>query len=98
MAHIEEGQTVGIPSDVEPGPFPDEYLVTIETVEGPISGFVRDENLRKAGEKKGYVRAVVLKVSSDTVTVSVEGSFFTTTGIARLAQGWARSNLQAYHA
>src|ERR1700730_1087420 len=86
MARFIPGQPILIPCDVEPGAFASEFLVTFETVEGPVSGFVREDNLQRSGVEGGatYIFATVKAVSEDTLTVVVRGSFFTTTGLAHL--------------
>lgn len=93
IGKFELGQVVGIPCDVKPGAFSGEYLVTIDTKTGPISGFVRTERLSGGEGGITYLRGVVQEVTEDTVTVRIHGSFFTTTGLAYLQSEWARSNL-----
>jgi hypothetical protein len=74
-----DGDSVGIPCTVQQGPFPDEKLVTVETVEGVISGFVKLENLDvKDDEEHGLVRGTVVTINGDRATVKISGSFFTT--------------------
>jgi hypothetical protein len=98
MADFKSGQTVRIQCEVQPGAFPTELLVTFETAEGPISGFVRREVVKLGKGHQGFIPAIIKEVSRDTVTVMVEGSFFTTTGLAYLKRDWAESNLQPAHA
>jgi hypothetical protein len=75
------GEKVLVPTAVGAGAFPNERLVTIETKEGPISGFARNDFVvsKPSGE---YLLAEVKNVSTDSLTVRLFGSFFTTTGIA----------------
>lgn len=75
------GDFVGIKCEVQPGPFSEESLVTIETIDGAISGFVRDSELRREGDE-WQVRGKVRRVSPDAIEVWILGSFFTTNGIA----------------
>jgi hypothetical protein len=93
------GDEVMIQCETGQGAFPTEVLVTFETVDGPISGFVRRENVvqRDTGDI-GYLKGVVKDVSQDIVTVLVRGSFFTTTGIAALRRDWADSHVQVANA
>jgi hypothetical protein len=98
MAGFEVGQTVHIPCELQPGPFPTEYLVTFEAVEGPVSGFVRAQDVSRNAGGKAYISALVKEISADTLTVIVKGSFFTTTGLAHLNSGWANSNVLVAHA
>ncbi len=95
MSRLEAGLKVGIPCDVKPGAFPDEYLVTIESLSGPVSGFVGRASVFGVKDDSGYLKGRVHEVTADTVTVWIRGSFFTTTGLADLSYEWARSNLQA---
>ena len=95
MTQFHKGQDVGVPCDVQPGPFPDEFLVTIQTDKDVVSGFVNSRDLKKVGESRGYVRAAVVDVTEETVTVRIAGSFFTTTGLASVSPAWATSHLEA---
>jgi len=95
MQKFSIGQAVQIRCEVRPGPFPAEFLVTLDTIEGPISGFVRGDNFRKSSSSNdGYVFATVTDVSEDTLTVMVRGSFFTTNGLAQLKRDWANSHVR----
>jgi hypothetical protein len=94
MADFKPGQTVVIPCDVKSGAFPGEFLITFDTVDGPVSGFVNQDKILNVKDDKGYIKGAVEAVSDDTVTVWVRGSFFTTTGLAYLSHEWARSNLR----
>ena len=81
MTDVEVGQKIGVRCEVAPGPFADEFLVTIETTSGPMSGFVTEQNLIISGEDH-YVRAIVENVEADQLGVLIGGSFFTTSGSA----------------
>ena len=77
------GDFVGVKCEVQPGPFDGERLVTVETVDGVISGFVKDTELRETAgswEVRGQVRSM----TSSVITVMIFGSFFTTNGIATI--------------
>jgi hypothetical protein len=78
------GQQVWIRCKVQPGPFSDERLVTIESVDGPISGFVRNEEL-----KGDSVRGVVRSMGEKVIEVWIEGSFFTTNGLTNVSREMA---------
>ena len=80
--HIKAGQEIGVRCELAPGPFPDEFLVTVETISGPVSGFVPEHNVIKKNEGENLVRAVVKNIESDRISVWIGGSFFTTTGLA----------------
>ena len=77
------GMVVGVRCTVTSGAFPDERLVTFEAIDGTVSGFVKPEEIETIGGEP-HLRAVVRAVASDRLTVLVNGSFFTTTGIAYL--------------
>ncbi len=94
MSQFSQGDAVGIPCDVGHGAFADEYLVTILTVTGPISGFVTRDDFYDIEGDKGNLRGIVIDVAEDTVTVKIRGSFFTTTGLAYLPRDWALTNLK----
>lgn len=94
MAKFNVGEIVEIQCEVQAGAFPTEVLVTLDTVEGPISGFVRKEAIKRVKGHEGYIRATVKDVSADTLTVVLQGSFFTTTGLAYLKRDWANAHVQ----
>lgn len=88
MAAIKVGDVVGIRCNVQPGPFSEERLISFETTDGPISGFVDERELK---ESKGdwLVRATVRAVRDDVLEVLVQGSFFTTNGLANVPRSYA---------
>ena len=96
MSQFSAGEEVAIPAKVFPGAFPGEFLVEIDTADGPVSGFVRESDVRNVNinEHSGYVRATIESFDSHSVKVLISGSFFTTNGIAYLSSSWAQSNLQ----
>lgn len=96
MTTLKSGQTVGIPCHFGTGAFPDEYLVTFESTKGPVSGFVKEEDFEKTGENQGRIRALVLDLTPQALTVKVYGSFFTTTGLAYLPPEWAGSKVRPF--
>lgn len=98
MPSFKPGQTIQILCEVQRGAFPTELLVTFETAEGPVSGFVRADSVKRSNDREGYITAEVKEVSADTLTVVVHGSFFTTTGLAYLNRDWANSHVQSAHA
>lgn len=89
-----DGDEVMIRGDVSQGAFKNEYSVVIHTESALISGFVREKDMIKVEGAKGYIRAIVRNVTIDTITVRILGSFFTTNGIARLSQEWAKDNIK----
>jgi hypothetical protein len=85
---IAVGDVVGIWCTVQPGPFSEERLISFETVDGPISGFVRETELRQRGDR-WQVGAVILAIRGDNLEVKVQGSFFTTNGLAMVPRNMA---------
>ena len=81
MPQFEIGSSIAIPCKVNPGPFDDEVLVEFDTLDGTVSGFARTENIREM-EGQSFIRGTVLEVSDGVITAMVEGSFFTTNGLA----------------
>jgi hypothetical protein len=77
----EPGERVLVPTDVEAGAFPNERLVTVETQDGPISGFAKSDFIVELPNGQ-YLVAEVKNVTEHLLTVQLSGSFFTTTGIA----------------
>ncbi|MGA8707889.1 MAG: hypothetical protein WB646_12985 [Steroidobacteraceae bacterium] len=73
-----EGDAVGIRCTIQAGPFPDEKLITVETRDGAMSGFVKASNLVSEDEEHSAVMGTVIAVSDDYITVKIAGSFFTT--------------------
>lgn len=89
MAQLEPGVVIGILCEAQKGPFSGEHLISFDTVDGPISGFVHDIDLKTIGEQT-FVRAEVLRLLEDNVVeVRVSGSFFTTNGIATIPREMA---------
>jgi len=80
---FKKGDYVGIKCEIADGPFSTEKLVTFDTVDGEISGFVRVSELREMAD--GWqVRAKVLSLSKDTIEVLIVGSFLRINGIANV--------------
>ncbi len=81
---VKVGQEIGVRCDMAPGAFSDEYLVTIETVSGPVSGFVPEKSVIQTDNAEKFVRAIVKTVETQFIGVWMGGSFFTTTGLASI--------------
>jgi hypothetical protein len=77
------GEKVLVPTEVGDGAFPNEKLVTVNTQEGPVSGFARADFIVRNNEGE-FLMAEVKNVSEAALTVRLFGSFFTTTGVADL--------------
>ncbi len=75
------GQQIWIRCKVQPGPFSDEPLVTIDSTDGPVTGFVKSEELTA---DQSSVRGVVRGIEKDHVEVWIKGSFFTTNGLTNV--------------
>jgi hypothetical protein len=83
MPEIKAGDEIGIKCDVKPGPFPGEHLIEVETLDGPVSGFVTDSFLNEINGA-WFVGGTVYEVFADHIKVRIRGSFFTTNGIANI--------------
>jgi len=88
MQKLHKGMLVGIPCTVTEGAFESERLVDIETMEGRVSGFTDSDNVREI-EGKMYIKAEVMSVESESLTVRVVGSFFSTNGLAQVPSNQA---------
>jgi hypothetical protein len=88
MSGMKVGDMIGIQCDVRPGPFSGERMIKFDTVDGPISGFLRDYDLTQKNSQ-WYVRAVIQNIGEDTLEVRVKGSFFTTNGLATVPRRYA---------
>jgi len=84
------GSEIWIPCDVKPGPFSGEHLISILSKSGAVTGFMRQSELRKI-DGDWFVRAVVRAQKDDALEVGIEGSFFTTNGIATISRDIARA-------
>lgn len=92
MTVFEQGTLIGIPCKVFQGAFPREAMVIVETRSGEVSGFVSRDELIDGEDGQGLLRAWVVDVTEDTVSVHLKGSFFTTTGLAEFSPEWAAAN------
>jgi hypothetical protein len=87
---MEIGQPVWIECQVQPGPFSEELLVTVETIDGPVTGFIKSDELRQTADET-KVRGVVRKIRKDYLEVWIKGSFFTTNGLANVPTELAKA-------
>jgi|GEM_PF-6782972 hypothetical protein len=97
MISVEAGQRVKIPVHLLTAPFPDQIVAMIRFDGRNVSGILgRDEVVDVAGQS-GFVRAEVLSVKADTVTLAVpkglSAGTFSRNGRADLPLAWARENL-----
>ena len=81
---IAKGASIPVHCSVSQGAFLDEYLITIDTTEGSISGFIDSREVFK-DEDGHYVNGIVQEIKDDKIVVRLPGSFFTTTGIAHFS-------------
>ena len=77
-----QGEEVRIPCTTTQGAFEDERLISIDTVKGPIGGFINSEDVKVDDNGEEYVVGVIQYVEGDNATIRLRGSFFTTAGIA----------------
>jgi hypothetical protein len=92
MNKFAPGETVSVPATVQPGAFPGEYLVTVSTMTGQVSGFVRDQDIV---DHNKTIQAVVRESSPGGLSVQLSGSYFTTNGLAEFSAEWAKQNVKA---
>jgi hypothetical protein len=85
MANLTVGQEIWVSCTVQPGPFTDEPLVTVNTLDGPISGFVESGELRIESNDSARIRAKVHRETDEFIEVWIRGLFFTTNGLAQVA-------------
>lgn len=88
MGAINIGEAIQIPCEVKPGPFSDEKLISFDTLDGVVSGFV-DEGDVLERDGAHYILGLVKSITSDQIVVMVRGSFFQTNGIATVARSVA---------
>jgi hypothetical protein len=88
MEQIIPGMRIQIPCEVKPGPFSGERLITFDTIDGHVSGFVKESALT-ARDGKSYIDGIVRSVENDYLVVMVKGSFFTTNGLANVSKDMA---------
>jgi len=84
MHQLRKGDVINVPVQVTGGAFAGECLITFNTIEGPVSGFINSREVQSQGDVK-VIPAVVLAVESDRIAVRFNGSFFTTTGLAHIS-------------
>lgn len=85
MSMIETGTEIKIPCEIAEGAFPKEHFVTFNTKTGPVSGFVASDQIETDDQGNTFLIGSVIDVDEDTITVRIEGEFFTTTGLAYLS-------------
>ncbi len=81
MARFATGESVAVSCEVRPGAFPGEFLVTVNTLTGPVSGFARAADLV---EPTAALHGIVTAARAEAVEVMLSGSFFTTNGLAEI--------------
>lgn len=84
MKKVSKGDFLYIPVEVGGGAFLGECVISFETLEGPVSGFINKNEVINRGDIN-FIPAVVLDVESDRIQVRLQGSFFTTTGLAHIS-------------
>jgi hypothetical protein len=89
MRKLSAGNVIAVPCQVRPGPFSGELLISVNTVNGSISGFVRERDLSLSNTGDWFVPALVLKVRDNVVDVQIRGSLFTKNGRAAITRDMA---------
>ena len=83
MTNFKTGEHTWIKCNAQPGPFPSEMAVEFESVDGPISGFVQEKELRQIDDE-WLIHAQIKAIHNDVLEVWVQGSFFSTNGLANV--------------
>jgi len=81
---LQNGEMIGAPCEIQPGPFPHEQLVAVDAEDGPLVGFADPKDLHVIGGARGFIKGIALDVSKDPIAVWVFGSFFRTSGFMRV--------------
>ena len=89
MPNLAVGQQVWIRCKVQPGPFSDEPLITIEAADGPFSGFIQIQELSQSPDGQPRVRGIVRGIQDDMIEAWIRGSFFTTNGLTHVPREMA---------
>jgi hypothetical protein len=94
---IDVGELIWVKCEVKPGPFPDERVVLVDTLDGPWVGFVDVHSLADPAKSgKTSVRGVVVEVKRDTLLVRLPGHSTAGRMIRRIDDGLvSRGALQA---
>lgn len=77
---LNNGELIGAPCEIRPGPFPHERLIAVDAESGLLWGFADSNNLQTIDGERGFIKGVVVDVSRDPVEVRVFGEFFWTSG------------------
>ena len=83
---IAEGRRIRVFCSTSPGAFLNEYLISIDTQDGLISGFIDADVVEETEGGANYIWGIVQEIEEETVIVGLPGSFFTTTGIAHFSR------------
>ena len=83
---IAEGVEIRVFCSKSPGAFLNEYLIYIDTEDGPISGFIDANAVEETEAGANYIWGIVQEIEGESVIINLPGSFFTTTGIAHFSR------------
>ena len=84
MEDIRQGDTVSLNAQFETGAFPDDVLVTFKTVDGDVSGFVKQGNAVRDVGGKPVLIGQVQDITDSILTLFIRGSFFTNSGFVKI--------------
>ncbi len=90
---LKPGDRVAIPVTTKTGAFLSERFISLESLHGPVSGFVHADEIFDVEGDRGFIRGLIEEIRDDAILVRISGSFFTTTGLATLSKEWANRNL-----
>lgn len=78
---FQPGDKVKVLCSAQQGAFPTEYLIVVQTTNGPVLGFVQAEYIEKQSDR-WYASGVVSSRTGDKYVVRLPGSFATINGFA----------------
>jgi len=90
---IAEGVKVRVSCSKSPGAFLNEYLISIDTSDGIISGFIDADAVGETEDGANYIWGIVHEIDGERIVIGLPGSFFTTTGIAHFSRQMLESSL-----
>ena len=98
MSEFTVGQKVRVRCLLDAGPVPDQVMATLRTGTADVSGTVKVADLAGRADAEGWVRAEVLEVTEQAVTLrlpdTMSGEVYSRSGIATLPLAWAEDNVE----
>lgn len=95
MTDFKLGEVVGIPCEINSGPFSEEKFITVRSENEVFTGFVSEKLLYNIIGDNGYVYGIVQDIKEGMVNVWIDGSFFNTAGLTKFNIDWANTNIKS---